>query len=126
MTLSREDIEAAIRINYAAQRDAMVAGDADALGELLAEGFTLTHMTGYEQSRREWLDQVHSGEMIYHSIQDDEVDVDVHGEDPVLIARSRTEATIWGAHGVWPLELEIHYVADGDRWLAAYTVASTW
>ena len=31
------DVESALRANYAAQRQAMVAGDADALGALLAE-----------------------------------------------------------------------------------------
>lgn len=36
------------------------------------------------------------------------------------------EATIWGAYGKWPLQLEIHYAADGGRWRAASTVASTW
>jgi hypothetical protein len=40
------ELAAAIRANYEAQPDAMVAGDAEGLGALLAEGFTLTHMTG--------------------------------------------------------------------------------
>ncbi|QIX51941.1 nuclear transport factor 2 family protein [Rhodococcus sp. DMU1] len=44
------DVEAAVR-DCKQQRAAMVAGDAVALGELLDEDFTLTHMTGYEQSK---------------------------------------------------------------------------
>jgi hypothetical protein len=124
--MARAEVEAALRANYDQQRAAMLAGDADALGGLLFAGFTLTHMTGYEQPRAEWLEQVDLGEMTYHAIRDVDVAVDLDGDEPVLIARSRTEATIWGAHGVWPLQLEIHYVADEDRWLAAYTVASTW
>jgi hypothetical protein len=39
---SRAQAAEAARTNYQAQRDAMVAGDADALGALLADGFTLT------------------------------------------------------------------------------------
>lgn len=64
-------IEAAVLANYAAQRDAMVAGDADRLDGLLGQGFTLTHMTGYVQTRAEWvadgrdggIDLVASGQM---------------------------------------------------------------
>jgi hypothetical protein len=118
---------AAVRAGYEAQRDAMVAGDANALGALLADGFILTHMTGYRQPRAEWLDSVRSGEMTYHAITDIEVLVDV--EDParpVVTARTRTEATIWGASGTWPLQLRIRFTRVGGSWLASDSVASTW
>ena len=123
---SGNDVEAAVRADYEQQRDAMVAGDAVALGEMLDEDFTLTHMTGYEQSKAEWLADVASGRMRYHAMQDVAVTVDLGGETPVLTARTRTEATIWGGHGTWPLQLEIHYTARDGRWGAAYTLASTW
>lgn len=120
-------VEAVVRVSYDAQRAAMVTGDAHALGGQLAHGFTLTHMTGYVQSRREWLEQVGSGEMTYHSVEDVAVSVeDADAGAPVLTARTRTDATIWGGRGVWPLQLEIHFAHDGDRWVAARTVASTW
>jgi hypothetical protein len=117
----------AVRASYQAQRVAMVVGDAEALADELADGFTLTHMTGYVQSRTEWLAQVDSGEMTYHAMADVDLSVaDIDTDEPVLIARTRTDATIWGGRGVWPLELEIHFVNDGSRWAAARTVASTW
>jgi hypothetical protein len=120
-------VEAAVRASYDAQRESMVAGDSHTLGAQLAHGFTLTHMTGYVQFRREWLEQVDSGEMTYHSMED--VAVNVEETDtgaPVLTARTRTDATIWGRRGVWPLQLEIHFTHDGSRWVASHTVASTW
>jgi hypothetical protein len=58
-----------------------------------------------------------------------DVAVSVAGADtdePVLTARTRTDATIWGGRGVWPLQLQIHFVHHGGRWVAARTVASTW
>lgn len=126
MTGTDDDVDAAVRGNYEAQRNSMVAGDASALAELLTEDFMLTRMTGYEQTRREWLTQVASGEMTYHRITD--VDLTVGGEatEPVLTARTRTDATIWGGRGTRPLQLEIHFTHDAGRWLAAYTIASTW
>lgn len=125
--VGKNTVQAAVQAAYEAQRAAMVAGDADALAEQLADGFTLTHMTGYVQSRREWLDQVASGEMIYHSMANVAITVmDAETPETVLTARTRTDATIWGSRGLWPLRLEIHFVHDGSTWVAARTMASTW
>jgi hypothetical protein len=122
----RGNVDAAVRGNYEAQRDAMVAGDSDALGALLADGFTLTHMTGYSQPKDEWLAEVRSGAMTYHAILDVDVVVDVVSDTPVVTARTRTDATIWGGRGTWPLQLRIRFVVIGSSWLASDTVASTW
>jgi hypothetical protein len=120
------EIESAVRANFAAQEDAMVRGDGEALGALLTDGFTLTHMTGYRQAKAEWLDQVRTGEMAYHSMENVDVAVDISGEAPVLLARTRTEATIWGAHGTWRLRLRMRFAQIDGMWLAAESVASTW
>lgn len=121
-----EEVDAAIRANYTAQRKAMVEAAADELDVLLAAGFTLTHMTGYEQPRDEWLDDIRTGAMRYHDMEDVDVSVSLGGEGPVLTARTVTDATIWGAHGTWRLRLRISFTRlDGD-WIAARTVASTW
>jgi Domain of unknown function (DUF4440) len=120
------DIAAAVLANYEDQRRAMVAGDADALGALLAPDFTLVHMTGYRQPRDEWLADVRSGAMTYSAMEDVDVSVDVSGGAPVVTARTRTVATIWGASGTWPLRLRITFERAGGSWVAAGTVASTW
>ncbi|WP_435110941.1 nuclear transport factor 2 family protein [Nocardiopsis synnemataformans] len=118
--------ESVVRSNFAAQEDAMVRGDGEALGALLADGFTLTHMTGYRQTKAEWLDQVRTGEMAYHRVENVDVAVDLSGGAPVLLARTRTEATIWGAHGTWRLRLRIRFAEVDGVWLAAESVASIW
>ena len=104
----------------------MVAGVAEALGALLADGFTLAHMSGYRQRGAEWLADVRSGAMTYHAVEDVDVSVDVDDAAPVVTARTRTEATIRGAYGTWPLQLRIHFTCAGGSWLASHTVASTW
>lgn len=43
----------------------MVAANVGALDKMLTPDYTLTHMTGYKQSRAEWLAQVKNGEMRY-------------------------------------------------------------
>jgi hypothetical protein len=120
------EIRDAVLANYEVQRQAMVAGDADTLGDLLADDFVLVHMTGYSQPKAEWLADVRSGAMTYHSMTDVDVTVDVDGDAPVVTARTRTAATIWGASGTWPLQLRISFAHEGTAWMATGTVASTW
>jgi hypothetical protein len=126
VTVDDTDIRTAVLANYEDQRRVMVAGDADALGELLAADFTLVHMTGYRQPKAEWLADVRSGAMTYHAMADVDVSVDVSGDAPVVTARTHTAATIWGASGTWPLQLRITFTRAGSSWIAAGTVASTW
>ena len=126
MVINDTDVRHAVLASYKAQRRAMVAGDADALGALLAGGFELIHMTGYRQPRAEWLADVRSGAMTYHSMEDVDVSVDVSGDAPVVTARTCTAASIWGASGTWPLQLRISFAQEGTAWVAAGTVASTW
>jgi len=124
------DDAADVRSFFGAQREAMLRGDADALGGLLAETFTLTHMTGYVQSKAAWLADVASGAMRYHDMRDVELTVGRGDDTAIVTARTVTEATIWGAHGTWRLQLrtllERTDVGRTEGWTAAHTVASTW
>jgi hypothetical protein len=74
----------------------MVEGRTDRLGKLLDDGFVLVHITGYVQSKAEWLAQIDSGEMTYHGIREQSVTVEVHGGTAVVVARNLVDATIWG------------------------------
>jgi hypothetical protein len=105
---------------------AMVAGDLAELDSILAEDFTLTHMTGYAQSRSEWLDAIESGEMQYHGMETVEAKVSTAGTATVLAARTLTDATIWGSRAMWRLTLRSWFEPRADDWVIARTVASTW
>lgn len=123
---SDQDDVADITRNYQDQCAAMVDADTEELSDLLARDFTLTHMTGYLQPKREWLSDIASGRMTYHSIRNVSIEAEVNGQEATLVARSHTDATIWGAEGTWPLELRVEYLRTPLGWVAQRTVASTW
>jgi hypothetical protein len=116
----------AIQALHEAMCAAMVAGDTGELAGILSEDFTLTHMTGYVQSKSEWLEAIESGEMQYHRMGTVEA---THGTDPTvpeLTARTHTDATIWGSRATWRLTLRSWFEPHGDGWVITRTVASTW
>jgi ketosteroid isomerase-like protein len=118
----REEIVAA----YRAHLRAMTNGDTDALDDLLDDGFTLTHITGYQQPKAEWLSQMRAGRFVYHGVIEKNVAVDVEGDTARLVGRIVTEATVYGTHADWPLQFTMDYARDGDTWTSLRSVATTW
>ncbi len=78
---------------------AMLAARTDVLGSLLDEGYTLTHMTGRAQTKREWLSAIDSGQVRYDAAKESSVTVTVTGLTAVLVGQDVVTATIQGAHG---------------------------
>lgn len=111
---------------YETMCDAMVAGDIAGLDSVLAEEFTLTHMTGYVQSKAEWLDAIETGQMQYHRMETVEATPSPEGTTPGLTARTLTDATIWGSRATWRLTLRSWFEPRDEEWVIARTVASTW
>ncbi|WP_349999114.1 nuclear transport factor 2 family protein [Stenotrophomonas lacuserhaii] len=116
----RTAVETAFREIYRA----MLAADVASLDTLLAPGYTLTHITGYEQPRSEWLSDVTTGRMRYHSAQEVSLDVRVDGRGASVVGRHVVDATIWGGCGTWNLQLATHFESKSGRWLASQTVAT--
>ncbi len=118
--------EAELKMLHEALCEAMVAGDLAELDSILSEDFTLKHMTGYVQSKAEWLEAIGSGEMQYHRTDTVEATLGTEGTMPALTARTLTDATIWGSRATWRLTLRSWFDPRGDDWVIARTVASTW
>ena len=125
MTQAFTQDEQAIIDLYREMNTEMVAANTDALDKMLTPDYTLTHMTGYKQSRAEWLAQVKSGEMDYFSTKEVSVTPTVQGDHAQLTGRAITAANIWGIRGTWGLQLIIDYEKHNGKWLMSKAVASS-
>ncbi|MFC4069057.1 nuclear transport factor 2 family protein [Actinoplanes subglobosus] len=110
---------------YRAMYRGMLERDTALLDDLLAEDYTLTHMTGYVQPKREWLQQIDSGRMQYHCARPHSVTTQIDGDSAELVGREVVDATIWGGRGTWNLQLSTTYERRDDAWIAVRTVATT-
>lgn len=104
----------------------MVDADVARLDELLADDFTAVHINGYEQPKAEWLEQITSGEMAYHDVEEVSAAVEVDGDTAVLTTRNRVTATINGANGTWPLESTATYEKRDGTWLNTTSRSTTY
>lgn len=112
---------------YRQMQAAMVAADSARLKALLTDDFMLVHITGYRQPREEWLADITTGRMRYSSSEEKALRVtDVDDVRATVIGRNLVTASIWGAQGVWLLQLRIDCVRTDGRWLMRRAVASVY
>ena len=105
---------------------AMQAGDIDALSKLVADGFSLTHITGYVQPGHEWVAQMRQGKFVYYRINIRDLNIQIDRGHAHLVAQTFTDARVYGNRNEWRLQLALEYARLEDRWIAKRAVATLW
>lgn len=117
--------KAAVKAAFRNIYSAMLEGNTDMMEKLLSENFQLTHMTGRAQTKKEWLADIDSDRMEYHSAKEHSVLVEFKDDTAVLAGRDIVDATIYGARGQWNLQLTTHFAKRNGKWIATRMDATT-
>lgn len=119
----RQEIEALYREMY----QAMIAKDTATLNRIHAPEFVLTHMTGMQQPKREYIQAINNGMLNYYSAQHQHIEVTIDGDQATLVGRSRVEAIVFGgSRHTWPLQLSFSLNKRQGQWLLTSCKASTY
>lgn len=106
---------------------AAARNDTTSLSRILTDGFTLVHMTGYNQPKEEWLTHIQTGRMQYFGSVEHDIHVEVRSDNKVfVIGKSQVDANIWGARGTWPLKLKLHFIRQEEELKISFIEASTY
>ena len=109
----------AITANHLARQRAMVDGDTAELRRLSTPDSHAEHISGYNQPRDEWFDQIESGYFDYHTIDNDSITITPTGSGrATLVTSSTIDVTIGGSRNTWQLESTAEYVKVDGRWLS--------
>ena len=99
-------------------RTAMIDADTVKLGSMLADDIILRHITGQTQTKREWLDEVASGSMDYHEIEQRDINIKFISDEIADVAfTSIITATIWGSSGTWTLHSTMRLARVNGHWI---------
>jgi ketosteroid isomerase-like protein len=109
----------------AARNQAMINQDTALLSRLLAHDYTARHITGYEQTKQEWLQQISTGQMRYHSVHELDNAVQVDGDTAVVTSRALVDATIYRARGRWSLRSTTTYQRRAGQWQVVRSMAES-
>lgn len=98
------------------------------IGEMLDDGFTLTHMTGMVQPKDEYIACIADGRLSYFSQDTEQIDVQLVDEThAILTGQTRVEAEVFGgSRHTWPLQLKFDMEKKNGQWLMMRAVASTY
>ena len=111
-----DDEQLEVLYAYQAMQQAMVDADHDAMRDIVEEGTTFTHMSGYTQTKEEFISEVGGPLTYYHSdIRD--VDVTIDGDWATITGTVALTADAYGSSGTFPLTVrQMMHRVDG-RWL---------
>lgn len=113
---------------YQEMYQAMIHKDAKTLDKVLDNSFVLIHMTGMHQSKQAFIQADVDGTLNYYTEITDDTDISVHGNNAVVIGKSRVNAAVFGGgRYTWRLEQDLtcHKMADGN-WKIMKSAASTY
>jgi hypothetical protein len=104
---------------------AMLEGNSQKLSSFLSDDFTLTHMTGKVQTKKDWLKDIDSKWMVYHSRKEVSNQIDFSKNGAFYIAGDRVDATIYGGREIWNLQLTVEFNKVNGFWIAQKMEATT-
>ena len=116
-----------IREMYREYWRCMIRKDADGLRGLMAEDYTLRHMTGVRQSAGTFLAGLLDGTFNYYSAEHDSIEVHVYGDRATLVGRSRVLAAVYGGgRHEWRLQGDFTLRREHGVWKFTGSRASTY
>lgn len=119
-----DDKQQIIRI-YRQENQAMVEKDLPILKKILSDDMHLIHMTGYDQTKQEWLEQIESGQMRYFLSEEEAIkEIQIEGNHASFIGQNKVDARIYSSRNTWNLEMKMIFEKKAGAWVIVRQEAS--
>ena len=116
-----------VKNSYCLMYDAMINKDSKLLAEILCDNFVLIHMTGMNQSKKEFISSVLNGTLNYFSAKHQNIEVNIHNSTAELIGQSIVNAAVFGGgRHTWKLQLDLDLIKKDEEWLIYRAKASVY
>jgi hypothetical protein len=95
------------------------------MNQIVDENFTLTHISGYVQSKKEWFSEIESERMKYYSAIEVKLEVSINGNKAKIISQNLLDARIWGSRNTWRLQQTMQLEKRSGKWIILRSLATT-
>lgn len=113
--LSQADKQTIIAI-YNDLKTALITVDMESLDNILPDDFVAVHITGYRQSKSEWLKDISDGKMVYHGFYQTSYQFHQEGMDTVVDISQLIHANIYGTERRWHIPNHIRFKKIQNSW----------
>ena len=103
----------------------MIEKNTSEIDKILDENFTLTHITGYVQSKEEWFGEIESEQMKYYSAKEVKTQIKINGDQARFLVQNLLDARIWGSRNNWRLQQTMQFEKRNGKWIILNSVAKT-
>ena len=102
----------------------MIERNTASMATILDDKFTLTHITGYVQSKEEWFSEVENESMKYYSSTEVKHEININGNKAEFVNQNLLDARIWGSRNTWRLQQTMTLEKKAGKWIILKSVAS--
>ena len=95
------------------------------IGKIVDKDFTLTHITGYIQSKTEWFSEIESERMKYYAYKEVKTSIKIEDNKATFIGQNMLDARIWRSRNNWRLQQTMQLEKRNGKWIILKSVATT-
>jgi hypothetical protein len=103
----------------------MIDRNLEGLNKILDKDFSLIHITGYEQPKKEWFSEIESERMKYYSYKEVKTTLTIKGDKATFVGQNLLDARIFGSRNNWRLQQTIQLEKRSGKWIILKSVATT-
>lgn len=103
----------------------IIKRDTNAMSKIVDPDFTLTHITGYVQSKKDWFSEIESESMKYYSYKEVKTSIKLNGDKATFVGQNLLDARIWGSRNTWRLQQTMQLEKRNGRWIILKSEATT-
>lgn len=107
--------------------DASIKKDEKNLNSILSDDYILVHMTGMNQTKKDYINSVMEGELKYYESVHESIEVRIQGSRAYVIGKTKTLASPFGmAKSWWRLKQDLIVENRDGKWIITHSIASTY
>lgn len=107
--------------------DASINKNMDLLDNILSDDYVLVHMTGMEQSKKEYMESVKTEELEYFESIHESIEVNIDGDFATIIGKTKTLASPFhSSKSWWRLRQDLEAKKINKKWVLTHSKASTY
>lgn len=105
----------------------LIDRDASGLDDLLDEPFELEYSSWCKLPKYDLIEEVVGGFQNCFHVEHEDLDVQLYGDNAHLTGRSLVDGALFGEdRNLWPLQMDIDLLRQGNGWLMTKAHASTY
>ena len=101
---------------YNQMQKTMIEKDIETLNKIVLDGTKFVHMSGKEQTKQEFFEEIANGTLNYYKTELNNVKIAINDNSAILSCTAYLTAKVYGMSGTFPMNVNAHFTKIKNRW----------